>query len=90
MTDRDERKRASTDQTTHIAEYALVNDLCEFVRQWCISPRSGLQMRGEGSPPPACPREPCCTPFLNAGQAAAPVSNLVVRVLVDGFGWRLS
>jgi len=72
-----------------IAEYALVNDLCEFVRQWCISPRSGLQMRAGAARHPHAPGA-CCTPFLNAGQAAAPASNLVVRALVDGFGWRLS
>ena len=29
--------------SAHIAEYAFVNDLCEFVRQWRISPRSGCR-----------------------------------------------
>jgi hypothetical protein len=29
--------------TSHNAGYAFVNDLCEFMRQWRISPRSGCR-----------------------------------------------
>ena len=41
MTDRDERKRASTDQTTHIAEYLRLAAIRDWRRVAHISARSG-------------------------------------------------